>query len=190
MCFSYGLRALSLIALLLISQQGITDELGDNLEVCQSCHGAEMIDEDPLVPIISGQHFFSIYTQLKDYKAERRAHDIMSGMVAEFDKKMMKALATHYSEKKWNCAQANVGDYDIQLAERTMTSGQCTQCHGTNFIAASGTPRLACQKHTYLAETMLAFKDKTRMNAPAKTSLFQGVSDEAIEAVAQYLAER
>jgi cytochrome c553 len=190
MCFAYGLRALSLIALLLISQQGIADELGDNLEVCQSCHGAEMIDEDALVPIISGQHFFSIYTQLKDYKAERRSHDIMTSMTADLDKKMMKALAAHYSEQEWECAPAPTGEYNKQLAERTMASGQCTQCHGTNYIATSGVPRLACQKQSYLSQTMRAFRDKTRQNAAAKSSLFQGVSDEAIEAVAQYLAER
>jgi len=49
---------------------------------------------------------------------------------------------------------------------------------------------LACQKQSYLFETMLAFKNKTRKNAPAKMSLFRDISDEAIEAVSHYLAQR
>ena len=166
------------------------DELAENIEMCSSCHGAEMVNEDPLVPGIAGQHYYYIYSQLKDYKAERRAHEIMSSMAADLDKKMMKSLAAHYSEQEWNCAPVGASEYDENLAQQTLTSGQCTQCHGANFIATSGNPRLACQKQTYLFETMLAFKNKTRKNAPAKMSLFRDISDEAIEAVSHYLAQR
>ena len=190
MYFPSGLRAACLIALLVISTQSFADEFDETLEVCQSCHGAEMLNEDPLVPIIAGQHFYYIYSQLKDYRAGRRAHDIMSSMAEDLDKKMMKALATYYSEQDWKCDAAPIGEYDKKLAERTIASGQCTQCHGTNFIATSGNPRVACQKQSYLLETMLAFKAKTRKNAPAKMSLFQDISDEAIQAVSKYLAEK
>jgi len=36
----------------------------------------------------------------------------------------------------------------------------------------------------------MAFKNKTRQNAPAKMSLFKDISDEAIEAVSHYLSQR
>ena len=184
--FEYGCILISITIGSLLS----ADELSDNLEMCSSCHGAEMLNEDPLVPIIEGQHFYYIYSQLKDYKSERRAHDIMSSMAADLDKKMMKALAAHYSEGAWECSPDNAGEFDEKLAKQTLTSGQCTQCHGSNFIATSGNPRLACQKQTYLLETMMAFKNKTRQNAPAKISLFKDISDEAIEAVSHYLSQR
>ena len=169
-----------------LSEESIPED--ENIEVCQSCHGQEMLADDPLVPNISGQHFFYIYTQLKDYKSNRRAHEIMTLMASGLEKDIMKKISTYYSEKKWTGFRAK-NTYDISLAESTISAGQCSQCHG-DWTGASGVPRLAGQKESYLKETMNAFKTSTRLNSASKNSLFKTISDEAINALSGYLADQ
>ena len=156
--------------------------------VCQGCHGPTVVENDPKVPEIQGQHFYYVYSQLKDYKANRRSHQIMTLMSAGFDKKMMKQLAQFYSEQKWINRAPN-GVLDEQIAGNVMVAGQCTQCHG-NYKGLNGIPRLAGQKASYLEETMRAFKQRERMNAGAKSALFSTMSDSEIKAVADFLASQ
>ena len=67
---------------------------------CQRAGDAGLpVDSD--IPIIWGQEFYYLYVQLKDYKAGRRANEIMQGIVADLDKKQMQALAQYFSEQPW-----------------------------------------------------------------------------------------
>ena len=77
-----------------------SSNLEENIETCNSCHSVENVINDPLIPSINGQEFFYIYTQLKDYKAGRRSHEIMTDIASDLSKDDMKALAQFYSEKK------------------------------------------------------------------------------------------
>ena len=45
---------------------------------CASCHGPNGQPTVEKAPIIWGQHMFYLLTQLKDYRAGRRANDIMT----------------------------------------------------------------------------------------------------------------
>ena len=134
------LKILILIFLLFFSQPSSSENVieDENIEVCQSCHSNEVLSDDPLVPNISGQHFFYIYTQLKDYKSNRRAHEIMTLMASGLEKDLMKKISTYYSEKKWTGFKAK-NSYDIGLAELTISAGQCSQCH-EDWSGASGIP--------------------------------------------------
>lgn len=163
-------------------------EINEKIELCVSCHGENGISEDPLVPIIAGQHFFYLYTQLRDYKARRREHEIMTEISAELSKKEMKTLAQYFSEKKWPKVKQTVTDKDAFAAQRATTAGQCVQCHLGGYEGGSRVPRLSGQKASYLSITMLAFKHKKRLNSPAKGSLMNAYSENDIEAMANYLA--
>jgi cytochrome c553 len=50
-------------------------------------------------------------------------------------------------------------------------------------------PRLAGQQVEYLEKTMQDFKNKVRLNSPAKSALLGAYSDEEIRAMAEYLAD-
>lgn len=163
-------------------------EITEKVELCVGCHGDNGISEDPAVPIISGQHFFYIYTQLRDYKARRREHEIMTQITAELSKDEMKALAQYFSEQKWPKLQQNVSEKDGFAAQRATTAGQCVQCHLGGYEGGSRVPRLSGQKASYLDITMLAFKHKKRLNSPAKGSLLNAYSESEIKAMANYLA--
>ena len=183
------LKSMGLIFFLISSNITFGEASFDaQLSVCQGCHGKSTVENDPKVPEIQGQHFYYIYTQLKDYKANRRSHQIMTLMSAGLDKKSMKQLAQFYSEQGW-VSRAPEESVDEKIASSAMTAGQCTQCHG-NYKGINGIPRLAGQKESYLEETMRAFKVKERMNAGAKSALFATMSDSEIKAVANFLASQ
>ena len=124
-----------------------SSNLEENIETCNSCHSVENVINDPLIPSINGQEFFYIYTQLKDYKAGRRSHEIMTDIASDLSKDDMKALAQFYSEKKWLPYAINK-DYDSESIEKIVSSGgrnACTKCH-VGFKGNSGVPTIGGQK--------------------------------------------
>lgn len=181
---------LLLAGFLLLGQGGLAAaaELEERIALCTTCHGAAGLPEDPQVPIIWGQHFYYTYVQLKDYKAGRRQHEIMSEIVADLSKEEMQGLAQHFSEQAWPATGFRSSDRDVAQGETAASAGQCVQCHLGGYEGNSRVPRLAGQKASYLERTMLDFKQKTRKNAPAKSSLLASYDAAAIVAMARYLA--
>ncbi len=163
------------------------NELQAKITLCESCHGANGLPSDPTIPIITGQEFYYLYVQLKDFKAGRRANSVMGGIVAPMEKEEMQALAQHFSEKKWPPVQFRADDATIAKAQQATTAGQCVQCHLGGFEGNSRVPRLAGQQPGYLEKTMLEFKNKVRLNSPAKGSLMSAYPHEDIAAMAKYL---
>jgi cytochrome c553 len=155
---------------------------------CAACHGAEGVPSDPTIPIIHGQEFFYIYTQLKDYAAERRANPIMSPMASQYNRDQMKALAQYFADKSWPAIQATTQEGDAKLAERAIARGQCSACH-SEWQGDSRIPRAAGQQPGYLEKTMKDFKNEVRLNAAAKISVMKKVEDEEIEALSRYLGD-
>ncbi len=162
--------------------------LEEAVAVCSTCHGEDGIGEDAEIPMIWGQEFYYIYVQLRDYQAGRRANDIMSVIASELTKDQMKALAQHFSERDWPNIAYRAEDHDIATARKAAVAGLCTQCHLSGYKGNSRVPRLAGQKPEYLKRTMLEFKNKVRLNSPAKGSLLGAYEDSDIEALSRYLA--
>ena len=179
------------LALLLVASLPATAQepfvLEDAVAQCAECHGKAGVPEDAEFPIMSGQQFFYIYTQLKDYASGRRASEIMSPIASSFSTEQQSEIAKHFAAKNWPKIVADTQEGDSETAERSMTGGQCSACHG-KFQGDSRIPRLAGQQPGYLRKTMLDFKNKVRMNAPDKISTMKKLSDESIAALARYLA--
>ena len=112
----------------------------------------------------------------------------MTDIVAGLTKEEMRALAKHFSEKTWPPNTLRVNDSDIAIAESAASAGQCVQCHLGGYEGVSGVPRLAGQQTAYLERTMLEFRDKIRMNAQAKGSLFATYETTDIVTMARYFA--
>jgi cytochrome c553 len=172
---------------LVASSPADANRLESKIALCKGCHGADGLPGDPAIPIIAGQEFYYLYVQLKDYKAGRRANPIMGGIVAQMEKEEMQALARHFAEQPWPSTQARADDATVALAQRATTAGQCVQCHLGGYEGNSRVPRLAGQQPEYLEKTMLEFKNKVRLNSPAKGSLLKDFSDEEIAAMARHL---
>lgn len=162
--------------------------LEDEVALCASCHGEDGVPVDPAYPVIWGQQYFYIYTQLRDYGAGRRENDIMTGIAAEYDRDQAKTLAEHFAALAWPEIPVQLQDGDPALAEKGITGGQCSACHG-KWQGDSRIPRLAGQQPAYLAQTMRDFKNDVRMNAPDKNSTMKQLDEATIEALSRYLAD-
>ncbi len=180
---------IALAALLTLAGQSYAQEqnIEQTIATCQGCHGADGVPVSADIPIIAGQEYYYLYVQLKDYKAGLRANPIMSQMVQNLSKDDMKALAQHFSEKPWPQVAGDLDASKAAKGQSALTAGQCSQCHST-YQGDSRVPRLAGQQVAYLLQTMQDFKNKVRLNSPAKGSLMNSYSDEDLEAMAQYLA--
>lgn len=177
-----------LVLFLICPWPGQADELADRVAICVTCHGADGRPVEADIPILWGQEFYYLYVQLKDFKAGRRANEIMAGIVADLEKPDMQALAQYFSEKPWPTIGFRAEDADIAAAQSATNAGLCTQCHLGSYLGDSRVPRLAGQQPAYLERTMLEFKTKVRLNSPAKNSLLKEFEDSDIRAMARYLA--
>ena len=161
--------------------------LEDEVAICMGCHGEEGVPVDPEYPVIWGQQYFYIYTQLRDYGAGRRENEIMTPIAAEYDRDQAKLLAQHFADLAWPKIPAEMQDGDSAIADKGITGGQCSACHG-KWQGDSRIPRLAGQQVGYLKKAMLDFKNEVRMNAPDLISTMKQLDDATIEALSRYLA--
>jgi cytochrome c553 len=162
-------------------------DLEEAVEACAGCHGEDGRPIEADYPIINGQQFFYIYTQLKDFAAGRRSSDIMTDIASEFSRSQMKEISMFISEQTWPSIEAATIEGDSQLAERGIAGGQCSACHG-KWRGDSRIPRAAGQQPGYLNRTMLDFKHEARQNAPDKISTMKQLDDGTIAALARYLS--
>lgn len=163
-------------------------DLDTAVELCASCHGEDGVPIETDYPVIRGQEYFYIFTQLRDYAAGRREHDIMTEIASQYDRDQAKEIAMHFADLSWPAIGAKAPrEGDQAIAQKAITGGQCSACHG-KWEGDSRIPRLAGQQAAYLEKTMLDFKNEVRLNAPDKISTMKQLSDEAIAALSRYLA--
>ena len=185
---SRGVLGLAMLWLAFGAPAVAEESLEERLSLCTSCHGEAGLPEQLDIPILWGQEFYYLYVQLKDYQAGRRANDLMTGIVTDFTKDDMKALAQHFADRSWPATGYRAPDDIEPKARQALAAGQCVQCHLGGYEGNSRVPRLAGQRAEYLERTMLEFKNKVRLNSPAKGSLFAAYPDDQIAAMAKYLA--
>ena len=162
----------------------------DQIATCAVCHGDKGASTIPQNPIIAGQHLHYIYTQLKDFKAGRRANEIMQPIAASLEKEQMLLIAEYFSKQKWPKAKRTATSSQKSEGQKVVTAGQCVQCHLGGFEGASGVPRIAGQFPEYIEKTMLDFKNRTRLNSAAKNSLMKDFSDQQLKDTAAYITSK
>lgn len=163
-------------------------EIADQVGLCKTCHGEDGHPTVEGAPILWGQELFYILVQLRDYRAKRRDHEIMSPIAAALTDDQMMALATYFSELPWPRIEATVSDADYATAKSAESAGQCSQCHLGDYKGDSRIPRSAGQLADYSEKTLLDLKYGRRKNAAAMASLMESFSDADIKALAHYLA--
>jgi cytochrome c553 len=164
-----------------------TFNVDEAVEVCAACHGEDGIPIEPDYPILWGQQYYYLYVQMKDYKAGRRASEIMQPIASELTKDQMKALATYFAAKTWPEIPIDKDSAKANSGQTQTGAGQCSQCHNT-YMGDSRLPRVAGQQEAYLLRTMQEFKNKVRLNSAAKGSLMKSYDDTSIEELAHFLA--
>src|SRR5690606_38509423 len=72
-------------------------EMAERLVACASCHGdAGRSDSETYFPSIAGKPAGYLYAQLEHYRAGRRRHTIMEGMLANLSADYLHEIANYY----------------------------------------------------------------------------------------------
>ena len=168
----------------------LTPELAAKVETCAACHGEDGLPVKEEAPIIWGQEFYYLYVQMRDFQAGRRENEIMQGIVEGLSKDDMKAIAQHFTDKKWPDISYQATPEEERRAEQAAVAGQCTQCHLGAYTGNSRVPRVAGQNVKYLEKTMLDFKYDRRKNMPDMASLLRTMPDEDVIALSRFAAAK
>lgn len=177
-------------------------ERGEELsQTCIACHSSNGNSEDPQWPNIAGQHAGYTYKQLMDFKrGEERNNSQMSGIVADLSEQDMKDLAVYYEEQSHKVTGAGDDKEDLVEQGRNIYMGgiahkdvaACIACHGPNGKGnpAADYPIVGGQWPAYLRSQLEAYRSGERANDPnaMMRSLAEKLSDEEIEAAAEYMA--
>jgi len=166
------------------------DEAGgkQKAEVCAACHGADGNSVNPLWPNLAGQTARYIYLQLKDFKEGRRKDDLMSPMAANLSREDMQDLAAYFASQTAKPTRYPVEDAKVTEGKKIADNALCPMCHLGGFSGQNEVPRVAGQHHDYVVKQLKDFRARLRTNdAGSMTAYTQGLTDEQIEALAQYI---
>lgn len=183
------LRIAAVATLLSGATAAWADRIEEKAALCSACHGANGLPDDPATPIIWGQNEGYLYLELRDFQKGARKDDRMTPIAQSLTKEDALALAAYFSTKPWpKTGEPSASKTDTEVAMVAEKSVVCTSCHLEEFQGDSAVPRLAGQRHGYLAKTMTDFRNRTRANNPGMSDLMNTVTPEQLAALAAYLA--
>src|SRR5580658_2960909 len=176
-------------ALLAGATAAAADSIEEKAALCNACHGANGLPDDPATPVIWGQNEGYLYLELRDFQKGARKDDRMTPIAQSLSKEDALALAAYFAAKLWPKTGApEASKADTAIAVAAIKSVVCTSCHLEEFQGDSSIPRLAGQEHDYLAKTMMDFRNRTRANNPGMSDLMNTVTPEQIAAMAKFHA--
>jgi cbb3-type cytochrome c oxidase subunit III len=162
---------------------------------CVACHGAAGNSTITQNPKLAGQHEAYIQKQLHNFKGPDRNNAIMTGIAKALGEDDVRNIAAYLEQQKpapGSARNKNTVDhgkkiYRAGIAEKQVPA--CAGCHGPN---GAGIPaqfaRLAGQHQDYTIAQLTNFRTGTRANSAQMMSIGKRMSDEEMQAVADYIA--
>lgn len=162
---------------------------------CVACHGAAGNSAIPQNPKLAAQHEAYIYKQLGDFKTPARNNPVMTAMAQPLTDADMKNIAAYLNAQTQQPGAAKNKD-TIELGKKIYRGGiaeknvpACAGCHSPN---GAGIPaqfaRIGGQYQEYTAAQLTGFRAGTRKNSPQMMTIAKRLSDDEIQAVADYVA--
>ncbi|KIF80298.1 c-type cytochrome [Noviherbaspirillum autotrophicum] len=172
-----------------------TGDNARNIPACVACHGAAGNSTIAQNPKLAAQHDTYIVKQLADFKTPQRNNPVMSSIANGLTEADMKNVAAYLDKQAAQPGSAKSKEtvefgkkiYRGGIAEKNVPA--CAGCHGASGDGIPAQfPRLAGQHQEYTAAQLTAFRAGTRKNSPQMTTIAKRMSDEEIQAVADYVA--
>lgn len=166
-----------------------------NIPACASCHGAAGASTIVQNPKLAGQHEAYIYKQLTDFKTPARNNPVMSPIAKALTDEDMKNIAAYLDKQPPKPGAAKNKDivefgkkiYRAGIAEKSVPA--CAACHGaTGAGIPTQFPRIGGQHQEYTIAQLTAFRSGARKNAPQMATIAKRMTDDEIQAVADYIA--
>jgi len=161
-------------------------------ESCTGCHGDIGMSVTPEWPNLAGQHFDFLVDSLKSFKSGKRVNDTMSPMAEGLNEADIRNVAAYFSQ--FSCGVSGGDKAQAELGKAK--AANCAACHSAGGLYGSGAagvsgnpswPNLAGQNAEYLASTLKAYQDGSRVH-PVMTSIAKTLSEEDIDHLAAYYA--
>lgn len=172
-----------------------TGDAARNVTACIACHGAVGNSTIPQNPKLAAQHEAYIHKQLLNFKGAERANPIMSPIAKAMTEADVRNVAAYMNAQKASPGAAKNKD-SVELGKKIYRAGiaeknvpACAACHSAN---GAGIPaqfaRLGGQHQEYTAAQLTAFRGGARKNSEQMTTIAKRLSDDEIQAVADYIA--
>jgi len=156
--------------------------------VCAACHGPDGNSTNPLWPRLAGQTARYLYLQLKDFKDGRRKDPLMSPMAASLSRQDMLDLADYFAAQRPTSDRYKVEDAKVAQGKQIAADALCPMCHLGEFSGQNEVPRVKGQHYEYIVKQLKDFRARNRTNdAGNMTAYAQGLTDEQVDALAQYI---
>ncbi len=166
-----------------------------NIPACVSCHGAAGNSTIVQNPKLAAQHEAYIAKQLIDFKGPQRNNAIMTSIAKALTDAEVKNIAAYLNAQAQKPGAAKNKD-TIEIGKKIYRGGiaeknvpACAGCHSPN---GAGIPaqfaRIGGQHQDYTAVQLTSFRSGARKNSPQMTSVAKRLSDDEIQAVADYIA--
>ncbi len=165
------------------------------ITACVACHGNAGNSSITQNPKLAGQHEAYLQKQLHDFKGPGRNNAVMTAIAKALSDDDIRNLAAYLEQQKQqpgaaknkNTVEFGKKIYRAGIAEKNVPA--CAACHGPN---GAGIPaqfaRIGGQHQDYTVAQLTNFRTGARANSAQMTAVGKRMSDEEMQAVADYIA--
>ncbi|HVS55952.1 MAG TPA: c-type cytochrome [Casimicrobiaceae bacterium] len=180
---------LYLLASLPLGARAADATVEQKAQACLACHGPQGQSSSPTLPSLDGQTSHYLVDQLRDFAAGRRQSATMTPIAKALLPEDMQALADYFSARRPMTTSDASDPAKAAHVQSVVANSLCTMCHGDGFSGQNEIPRVANQRYAYIVKALKGFRDGKRTNdGGSMRAVMEGVSDQDIEALAQYIA--
>lgn len=178
-------------------------DLSERLAPCAACHGEHgRSTSEVYFPSIAGKPAGYLYAQLENYRAGRRRHTIMEGLLAHLSEPYLKEIAAYYArqEPKWTPPRQPRTDDELARGRQLVEDGDaeldipsCRACHGERLTGVTPyIPGLVGLRPEYLSAQLAAWRTGARRAAEpdCMAQIAQRLDRDDIGAVTAWIASR
>ena len=183
-----GITLLYLLAAAPLAHAADAD-IAQKAQTCVACHGPNGQSSDPATPSLAGQTSRYIFDELRDFQAGRRNSVTMTSIAKTLSTDDMQALADEFSSKRPMSSSYATDPAKVAQGQSIAANALCTMCHQGGLAGQNEIPRVGGQQYAYIVKALESFRDGKRTNdGGSMQAVVHGVSDQDIEALAQYVS--
>ena len=82
-------------------------EFGAKMLVCNTCHGAKGVPQNPTIPVIWGQQENYLAKQMHDFQSGDRNFEAMAWMTSTLSQSETASAAAYFTKKSWPAKSAS-----------------------------------------------------------------------------------
>ncbi|HEY8100408.1 MAG TPA: c-type cytochrome [Burkholderiaceae bacterium] len=176
-----------------------TGDAARGIPACVSCHGAAGNSTIVQNPKLAAQHEAYIVKQLNNFKgadkATERNNPVMSPIAKALTDDEAKNIAAYLNAQTLKPGAAKNKD-TVEIGKKIFRAGiaeknvpACAGCHSPDGAGIpTQFPRIGSQHQEYTAAQLTNFRSGARKNSPQMATIAKRLSDDEIQAVADYVA--